>query len=316
MGAASLKSSKSITEEAFARLGKEKLMQEYSEIIFKLTGLVIDFISAEGVTRLVSHGTNFNPFCALMQSCKGGAEACVQCDIDNASAAAELKKPVCYTCHGGLHEIVVPVYDENGNYLGCLTSGQFHLSNAPYLSKESIYNMAEKYGIDADELYNSYKSSNSLTQTQVEGIIAYLNIISHHLTGIREHLIFMEKINVPDIISEVKKYIDEHFDANVSIKQIAERFHISPSNLAHKFKENTNVSFQRYINFRRFTKAKEMLQETTLSISEIAYACGFGSISQFNRNFRSASGISPSEYRKNIKSAPKTENAHCSAKNA
>lgn len=286
-----------ITAEAFARLGKEKQIQEYSEIIFKLTGLVIDFISAEGETLRISHGVNFNPYCKMLRSCKHGEEACHRCDIINARSAANEKSLICYTCYAGLHEIVVPVYDDNENYIGCMTSGQFHLSGAPVLTKKDVFQLAESYGLNKTALYNEYKRSNSLTPVQVEGIISYLKIIAAHLTGIREHLIFMDKINMSDKIESVKRYLDEHYASPMSIEQVAEKFHISPSNLAHKFKDTVNISFQRYIKFKRLQKSKEMLRGTKLSIAETAYACGFGSVSQFNRTFRSVVGVAPGQYR-------------------
>ncbi len=287
----------SITAEAFAMLGKEKQIQEYSDIIFKLTGLVIDFISAEGETLRISHMVNFNPYCKMLRSCENGKKACLQCDVFNASRAAVEKKSVCYSCYAGLHEIVVPVFDEKEKYIGCMTSGQFHLSGTPLLAKKSVFELAVRYGLDGEELYQAYKMSNNLTPVQVEGILAYLKIIGKQLTSIREHLVFMDKINVPDKIAMVKKYLDENFDSQITIESVAKKFSISPSNLAHKFKDTVNVSFQRYVNFRRLMRAREMLKETKLSISEIAYSCGFGSVSQFNRVFRSSVGCAPRQYR-------------------
>lgn len=295
--------SNSITAEAFAMLGKEKQIQEYSDIIFKLTGLVIDFISAEGETLRISHMVNFNPYCKMLRSCENGEKACLQCDVFNASRAAEEKRAVCYSCYAGLQEIVVPVFDEKENYIGCMTSGQFHLSGTPLFSKDRIFELADQYVLDGQKLYDAYKMSNSLTPIQVEGILSYLGIIGKQLTSIREHLIFMDKINVPDKIAMVKKYLDENFDSQITIEQIAKKFSISPSNLAHKFKETVNVSFQRYVNFRRVMRAREMLHGTTLSVSEIAYACGFGSVSQFNRTFRASVGYSPSQYREQNKNS-------------
>ena len=281
------KKSESITAEAFARLGKEKQLQEYSGIIFKLTGLVIDFISAEGETLRISRGVNFNPYCKMLRGSKTGKEACLQCDISNALRAANEKCPICYTCHAGLHEIVVPVYDDTGIYIGCMTSGQFHLSGTPRLGKKEILKLAERCGVDGEKLFRAYRMSNSLTPVQVEGILAYLGLIGKHLTGIRDHLIFMEKINMPDKIKAVKKYIDENYASQLSIEQTAQNA--------------VNVSFQRYVRFRRIAVSREMLTGTTLSVSEIAYACGFGSVSQFNRMFRSSAGISPSCYRERNK---------------
>ena len=80
-----------ILAEAFERLGNEKQLQEYSEIIYKLTGLVIDFISAEQETLRISHGVNFNPYCKMLRSCRKGRSVCLQCDVSNARRAAAEK---------------------------------------------------------------------------------------------------------------------------------------------------------------------------------------------------------------------------------
>ena len=58
-----------------------------------------------------------------------------------------------------------------------------------------------------------------------------------------------------------------------------------------------NVSFTDYINAFRVNKAKEMLSDTRLSVSEIAMMTGFGSISQFNRVFLAETGMSAKKYR-------------------
>ena len=96
----------SIIAEAFAMLGNEKQIQEYADIIFKLTGLVIDFISAEGETLRISHMVNFNPYCKMLRSCEKGMKACLQCDIFNASNAAAEKKAVCYSCYAGILHLI------------------------------------------------------------------------------------------------------------------------------------------------------------------------------------------------------------------
>ena len=286
-----------MTAEAFARLGNEKQLQEYSEIIFKLTGLIIDFITSEHETLRISHGENFSPYCKMLRSCREGREACFQCDVANALRAAEEKREICYTCYAGLHEIVVPVHDAGGVYLGCMTSGQFHLSETPLLKKSEVLALAGRFGLDGEKLYRAYRKSSSLTPVQAEGMLSYLNLIARQLVSVRDHLIFMDKINVHDKIEAVKKYLDENYASPLSIKEVAQRFHISPGYLAHRFRKSLNISFQQYVNFRRITEAQQMLTDTEITVSEIAYGSGFGSVSQFNRTFRAIAGMAPKEYR-------------------
>ena len=174
---------RSYTAQAFAELGKEKQLQEYSTIIFQLLGLVIDFISAEGETLRLSRGVHFNPYCVLLRKTAAGGRACAECDVTNAKKAAVLRKSICYNCYAGLSEIIYPLYDAHGTYIGSMTAGQFHLAGTPQLSRKKNFALAGQTGVSGNELWNYYRKSAVLTPAQREGLIGYLKIIGHHLTG-------------------------------------------------------------------------------------------------------------------------------------
>ena len=289
---------KSISPEVFAKLGREKHLHEYCGIIFKLLGLVIDYISADDRTLRLSSGARFNPFCSALRGAPAGQARCSECDIANARLAARKKAPVCYRCHAGLHEVVVPLFDHQGTYLGCMTSGQFHLENSERASSADIRKLAEECGLDPLELQNAYDNSLAVTTLQLEGIIEYLSMIGRHLTGLHENLIYMDKINTPAKIEVIKKYMEENYRSRLTLGAVAKKHYISPGGLAHAFKKEMNVTFINYLNSFRVTKARELLEHTALSVGEIAYNTGFGSVSQFNRVFKVFTGKSPGEYRK------------------
>lgn len=284
--------------QAFARLGNEKLLHQYCEIIYKLLGLVIDFISAEDETLRLSGGSNFNPCCTAIRKVPAGFEACHRCDVANGQLAALQKHPRCYRCHAGLYEIIVPLFDSRGVYLGSLTSGQFHLAGSPRAGRRKISELAAKLNIDPDRLYEDYLKSRELSQKQLEGVIEYLEIIGRHLTGLHENLIFLEKINTPGKIESIRRYIEKHYRERLSLEDVAQKFYISSSSLAHSFKKEMNIPFNAYVNSFRVNEVKKQLADTKLSISEIALNCGFGSIAQFNRVFRAETGITAGQYRR------------------
>ncbi len=283
--------------QAFARLGEERQLQEYSAIIFKLLGLVIDFISAEGETLRLSKGVNFNPFCTALRGTPEGRAACGRCDVENARRAAESRQPVCYSCYAGLHELLIPLFGDKGQYLGAMTSGQFHLDGRRLRSRREIAALARKYGLDADDLWTKYRNSISLTRTQAEGVIGYLGVIGRHLTSLREHLLFMERADRPDRIEAVRKYIEENCAQPLCVRELALRFHISPDYLAHEFTKAVHVPLHRFLVFCRVSRAKALLQETRLTAAEVATQSGFGSVSQFNRAFRHETGMTVTEFR-------------------
>src|SRR6266699_6784137 len=101
----------------------------------------------------------------------------------------------------------------------------------------------------------------------------------------------------PVEIWKARKFIHAHSDDELSLTKVAKFAHISTNHLSEKFKEVTGVNFVEYIARARTEKARDLLQNSTRRISEIAFAVGFQSLSQFNRVFRKLSGKSPRAYR-------------------
>jgi AraC-like DNA-binding protein len=101
----------------------------------------------------------------------------------------------------------------------------------------------------------------------------------------------------PVEIWKARKFIEEHSDEEISLRKVAKAVGISPNHLSEKFKQVTGVNFVEYVAHIRFNHARDLLRNSNRRISEIAFAVGFQSLSQFNRVFKTFSGKSPTEYR-------------------
>jgi AraC-like DNA-binding protein len=101
----------------------------------------------------------------------------------------------------------------------------------------------------------------------------------------------------PAEIWKARKFIEEHSDEELSLTKVAKLAKISPNYLSEKFKEVTGVNFVHYVARTRTEKARELLQNPNLRISEIAFAVGFQSLSQFNRVFKKLTRQSPTKFR-------------------
>jgi AraC-like DNA-binding protein len=101
----------------------------------------------------------------------------------------------------------------------------------------------------------------------------------------------------PVEIWRARNFIDEHFEEELSLPRVAKAVSISGNHLSEKFKRVTGVNFVEYVARTRFEKARGLLHDSNLRVSEIAFAVGFQSLSQFNRVFKKLSGKSPTEYR-------------------
>ena len=109
----------------------------------------------------------------------------------------------------------------------------------------------------------------------------------------------------PVEIWKARKFIEEHSSEELSLTRVAQAVNIIANYLSEKFKGVTGVNFVEYVARVRFEKACALLENGDRRISEIAFAVGFQSLSQFNRIFKKLSGRSPTQYRCSLAGAQK-----------
>lgn len=91
-----------------------------------------------------------------------------------------------------------------------------------------------------------------------------------------------------------------HYCEQLRLEDLAARFSISESYLSRSFKDIIGVGISEYINILRIRKSQKLLEDSELSIAEIAQAVGFESANYFGRVFQKHHKIPPSQYRKDI----------------
>jgi YesN/AraC family two-component response regulator len=101
----------------------------------------------------------------------------------------------------------------------------------------------------------------------------------------------------PVAIWKARKYIDEHSREELSLTRVAKAVNMNANYLSENFKQVTGIKFVDYVAHARFKNACDLLRSSRLRISEIAFAVGFQSLSQFNRVFKKLCGKSPTQFR-------------------
>lgn len=93
------------------------------------------------------------------------------------------------------------------------------------------------------------------------------------------------------------EYVDKYYHEQISLDDLSKLMHLNQAYLCRIFKDATGGTITEYINYVRIHKAIKMLK-TNKTLSEIAYQCGFSSLTYFNRVFKKSRNYSASEYRK------------------
>jgi len=95
----------------------------------------------------------------------------------------------------------------------------------------------------------------------------------------------------------VDRLTEHHNNIDLNVDFICSQLSMSRSKLFRKIKEYSDYSFSQMLNLIRIDAAVELFKEQKLTLSEIAYRCGFNSNSYFSKCFREVHSISPSDYR-------------------
>ncbi len=100
-------------------------------------------------------------------------------------------------------------------------------------------------------------------------------------------------------VQKVKSYIEQNYKQEIRLKTLADIAGMSSSAFSRFFKLHTGRNLSEYIIDQRLGYASRLLVDSTNSIAEISYQCGFNNLSNFNRIFKKRKGCSPSEFREN-----------------
>ena len=103
--------------------------------------------------------------------------------------------------------------------------------------------------------------------------------------------------DMDSLVREVKNYIDQHYQENLTLEFLADHVHLSSSYLSKLFKKETGQNLSSYIGHVRMERAKTLLRTTNLKTYEIAEAVGISDPVYFSRIFKKATGYKPKDFR-------------------
>ena len=189
--------------------------------------------------------------------------------------------------------------------IGFLQTGQLALKQPTQAGFKSISAKIMEWGpkIDLTRLEEAYLNSKVLTQRQHAAVIRLLEIFGQQLSAAANRMTLQDAEAEPPMIRRAKAYIAGHYGDPVGLDEMARTMHVSTFYFCKMFKKSTGLTFTDYLGRVRVEKAKNLLLNPHLRVSEIAYTVGFQSLTHFNRVFRKLTGESPTDFREKLKKA-------------
>lgn len=281
------------------------LIQFYEEAFRKATGVTLKMLPpGEPVVRL-SLGKGENPFCVLLASTASGCEGCVE--VQRRAQRSVGKKAVAcqINCFAGLTDVAVPVFS-GGVHVATLMSGQVFRREPTERDFKMVLNMV-RAGQNVDwekKARKLYFETPVVNAERFEAIIQLLNVFAQYVADYASRQVLASAAEEPAAVASAKEFVQTHAEEPVTLAQVVRHVNVSRFYFCKLFKKATGMTLTEYVSRVRIEKAKKLLLNRSLRISEIVYAVGFGSIPQFNSVFKRVVGMPPTEYRETLQAPP------------
>lgn len=102
-------------------------------------------------------------------------------------------------------------------------------------------------------------------------------------------------------VQKVEEYINKNYSSDIRLQTLSDIVGMTPTAFSRFFKLRTGKTISEYIIDIRLGVASRLLVDSTMSISEVCYDCGFNNVSNFNRLFKRKKGCSPKSFRENYR---------------
>ncbi len=231
-------------------------------------------------------------FCTEVRKSPVLYEKCIGCDNVGFDICDKTRAAYIYKCHMSVIEAIAPIYS-NEITIGYLMFGQILEKSHEEVIRKAT-EISKNHGI-----YLTDDMISEMTVADGEYIKSAVNM----MTMCANYLYTNEIIrNNPNVLAyQIKEYIKSHLTSDLSLDALCKRFYVSRTKLYQISSSNFGMGITDYIRLCRIREAKRLLSTTESSVSEIASTVGISDTNYFIRAFKQSEGITPLQYRKQLK---------------
>ena len=280
-------------------LSDSKIYRDYERAFCVATGLNCALRPVES-WQLPHHGKPFeNPFCALVAQAGPGCGACLL--VQQQLSEAATREPKTVTCQAGLCDTAVPVR-MGDQLIGFLTTGQVFRKKPTEAQFKRTARLLAEWGVPTavSELRKTYFNTRVLSSGESQAAIKLLTIFAQHLSLVSNQVFLQDRDHELPAIRLAKQFIQEHQAEKITLNQVAKAVNMSRFNFCKTFSKAVGIHFTDYLVRLRIERAKNLLLNPNLRVSEIAFEAGFQSLTHFNRVFKRILGRSPTDFRERL----------------
>ena len=279
-----------------AALAKSQLYLDYQRAFTRGTGLPLAMQEPGRVHSVKYDKFPKSAFCVLIAKTNKACEACfsLQQKLERDAGL----EPRTLKCFAGLCETAIPVR-VGENLIAFLHTGQVMLHLPTRAGFNRVAATLLKWGakVDLKSFEDAYFQTRVLRPAQYHSLIQLLRVFAGHLAACGDELSLRTQDREPPAVTKARAYMKTHFAEDLRRSHVARAVNSSATYFSKSFKQATGMSFTDYIGRVRIEQAKNLLQNPSLRVIDIAFEVGFQSVSQFNRTFKKITGRSPKRFR-------------------
>ena len=281
----------------FQQLLQSPEFGEFALLLKRLTGLSMTLNTPDSTTAQagIPEDTG-NPLCRMIRNTADGARRCEACDRRQHARAGVEGKARLYTCHAGFYDMAIPILVQ-GEHVATISSGQVLPERPSQTTFIRFHRHLRWLDIPERRLRQAYNHAPWMSHERLRSIMRLLEIFAQQMCTSAWRIRTLEAGQKRPAIHKARDLVDERFrDAQLLLADAAASAGLSVAHFSHVFHKEMGVTFTRYVQSRRVEEAKRLLAERQQSITKICFACGFNSLTHFNRVFRRSEGCSPSQW--------------------
>lgn len=284
-----------VTYEILAKL---PLVEKYEKAFRRATGVALKLVPAGAPADQFAQATKQNPFCQVLASKRAAEENCCHCEAEIQRRVGRTLASRTLRCFAGLEVVAAPVIVE-GRHLATWIGGQVLCRKPTRASFMGVARQLAGWGRKKEllSIQAAFFHSQVVPADQLQAMKQLLTLFAQHLGECADRLWMAPSQGEPVCVARAKEFVQAHVTETMSLAQVSSAAHVSPYHFCRVFRTATGLTVMEYVSRLRVEKAKTMLADASIQVAEVAYATGFGSISQFNTVFRRYVEQSPTQYR-------------------
>jgi len=284
-----------MTGNLIETLAESKIYRDYERAFIEATGLALSLSPVESWQMAHRDKKSQNEFCAEMAAHNHSCSSCL--DTQEKLKTGARFGPHTEKCAMGMLDSAVPV-KLGEELVGFLQTGQVFCKKPTAAQFARVAKKLAAWGLPVNaRIEATYFNTPVMTPAHYQSMVQLLTIFAQHLSMVANQVAVQQDNAELPMITRAKSFIKSNQTEDLSLGQVAKAVNTSTFYFCKMFKKATGLNFTEYLSRVRIEKAKNLLLNPNLRVSEIAFEVGFQSLTHFNRVFKRVVGQSPTEYR-------------------